>query len=131
MRGEALMAGIKPGRIDYKRKCPALDFECRKDNGRSADRIAREQKWLLAKVQLLQQLVVLGKVVTLQVIEEFAASAGHLEKAAAAMKVFAMRAQVLGQMIDTGSEQRDLDLRGAGVLFVGFEFSDDFRFYDC
>jgi hypothetical protein len=37
-----------------------------------------------------------------------------------------MRAQVLGQVIDPGGEQRDLDVAGAGVLLVGFELGDDF-----
>jgi hypothetical protein len=42
------------------------------------------------------------------------------------MEVLAMRAQVLGQVIDPGREQRDLDVAGAGVLLVGFVLGDDF-----
>jgi hypothetical protein len=49
-----------------------------------------------------------------------------LEKAAAAVKVLAMRAQVLGQVIDPGGEQRDLDVAGAGILLVSFVLGDDF-----
>ena len=51
--------------------------------------------------------------------------AGHLKKAAAAVEVLAMRAQVLGQVIDPGGEQRDLDLGRAGILIVGLVLSDD------
>jgi hypothetical protein len=75
---------------------------------------------LLAQTELLQQVVVLGEVLGLDVIKELATTAGHLEKAAAAVEVLAMRAQVLGQVIDPGGEQRDLDVAGAGVLLVGF-----------
>ena len=106
------------------------DLECRKDNGRPADRVARVAKGLLAEIQLLQQLVVLGQVVPLQVIEELATSAGHLKEAPAAVEVLAVRAQVISQVIDSGGEQRDLDFGGAGVLLVGFVFCDDFGFND-
>ena len=81
---------------------------------------------LLAETQLLQQVVVFGEVLALDVIKKLATAAGHLEKSAAAMEVLAMRAQVLGQVIDPGGEQRDLDVAGAGVLLVGFVLGYDF-----
>ena len=62
----------------------------------------------------------------LQVIEQLATAAGHLQETAATMKVFAVGAQVLGQVIDPGGEQRDLDVAGAGVLLVGFVLGDYF-----
>ena len=116
---------------DGKRKCPGLDIECRNDNGRPADRIARMTKALFSKVQLLQQFVVLWQVMPFHVIEQFPAAAGHLEESAAGVEVLAMRAQMLGQVIDSGSEQRDLDLTRAGVLIVDLIFGDDFGFNDC
>lgn len=81
---------------------------------------------LLAEAELLEKLVVFGQVLALDVIKELATAAGHLEEAAAAVEVLAMRAQVLGQVIDPGGEQRDLDVAGAGVLLVGFILADDF-----
>ena len=87
---------------------------------------AFRENGLLAETQLLQQVVVFGEVLALDVIKELATTAGHLEKAAAAVEVLAMRAQVLGQVIDPGGEQRDLDVAGAGVLLVGFILADDF-----
>jgi len=83
---------------------------------------------LFAQIQLLQQVVVLSQVLALDVIKELATAAGHLEKATAAVEVLAMRAQVLGQVIDPGGEQRDLDVAGAGVLLVGFILGDNFGF---
>lgn len=107
------------------------DPECRKDNGRPADRVARVLKRLLTEAETLQQLVILGHVMPFDIIEEFAAAAGHLEEATAAVEVLAMRAQVLGQVIDPGGEQRDLDFGRSGILLVGFVFGDDLGFNDC
>ena len=97
-----------------------------KDNRRPADRVACWIKALLAKVQLLQQLGILGKIVLLEVIEQLATAGGHLQEAAAALEILAVRAEMLGQVIDPGGEQRDLDVAGAGVLLVGFILADDF-----
>ena len=87
---------------------------------------AFRENGLLAETQLLQQVVVLGQVLALDVIKRLATAAGHLEEAAAAVEVLAMRAQVLGQVIDPGGEQRDLDVAGASVLLVGFVLCDYF-----
>ena len=47
------------------------------------------------------------------------------------MEVFAVRAQVLGQMIDTSGQERDLDFGRTGILIVSFVFGDDCWFNDC
>jgi hypothetical protein len=62
---------------------------------------------------------------TLQIVEELATAGRHLKKATTRVKVFAVRAQVLGQMIDASREQGDLDLGRTGILLVGFVFCDD------
>ena len=87
---------------------------------------ALRESGLLAQVELLQQFVVLRQVLALEIIKQLAPAARHLEQATAAVEVLAMRAQVLGQMIDAGGEQRDLDVARAGVLFVGFVLCDYF-----
>jgi len=101
------------------------------DNGRPADRVARLTKALFAKVELLEQLVVLGQIVPLQVIEELATAGRHLQKPAARVEILAVRAQVLGQVIDASGQERDLDFGRAGILLVGLIFVDDFWFNDC
>ena len=53
-----------------------------------------------------------------------------MEEAAAAVKILAVGAQMLGQVIDPGGEQRDLDFGRSGVLFVRFIFGDYFGFDD-
>ena len=79
----------------------------------------------------MQQLVILRKIVLLEVIEQFAAAGSHLEEAAARVEVLAMRAEMLGQVIDPGGEQRDLDFGRTGILLVGLVFCDDRGFYYC
>jgi hypothetical protein len=118
-------------RLGGKRKCPDLDASVSKDNGRPADRVARAIKRLSAETELLEKFAVLGEVVLLQIIEELATTAGHLEKTAARMEILAVRAQVLGQMIDAGSEQSHLNFGRAGVLFVSLILGDDLWFNDC
>src|SRR5438876_9887448 len=63
----------------------------------------------------LQVTIVLGAG---QVIEQSAAIADHLEQAAARVVVMLVRAQVLGQRIDTPGQQCDLDVGGASVAIV-------------
>ena len=104
--------------------------ECRKDNGRSADRIARERKGLAAKAQLLEHLVVLVNVVAFQVVEKLTAAACELEQSAAAMEILAVSAKVFREVVNTSRQQRDLDFGRSGVLIVGFVSGDDFGFYD-
>ncbi len=48
-----------------------------------------------------------GQVVSLQVIQKLAATAGYLQKTTARVEVLAVEAQMLGQMIDASGEQRD------------------------
>ena len=90
------------------------------DNRRPADRVACVIKRLATEFQSLQQLGVFRQVVTLYVVEELTTASRHLQKAAARVEVLAMRAQVIGQVIDPGCEQRDLNFGRTGILIVCF-----------
>ncbi len=114
-----------------KRKCPGLDSSVVTTNGRPADRVARETKALAAKVQLLQQLVILRHVMPLEIIEELATAGSHLQEPAARVEILSVRAQVLGQVIDASGQERDLDFGRAGILIVSFIGGDDLWFNDC
>ena len=86
---------------------------------------------LLAQVQLLEKLLILGEVVTLDVVEQFTTTGRHLQQATATVEVLAVSAKMLGQVIDSSGEDRDLDFGRSGILIVGFERCDDFGFSDC
>src|SRR6185437_9604829 len=66
----------------------------------------------------------------LQVLELAAAHAHELEEAAAGVVVLLVRLEVLGEVRDALAEQRDLDLRRAGVALVRGELLDDRRLLD-
>ena len=104
--------------------------ELKRTTGDSDEGVARE-RGLLAQVKLLEKLLILAEVVTLDVVEQFATTGCHLQQAAATMEVLAVGAKMLGQVIDPGGQDRDLDFGRSGILIVSFEFCDDFGFSDC
>jgi hypothetical protein len=104
--------------------------ELKRTTGDSGDGVARERR-LLAQVKLLEKLLILGEVVTLDIVEQFTTAGSHLQQAAATMEVLAVGAKMLGQVIDSSGKDRDLDFGRSGILIVGFEFCDDFGFSDC
>ena len=54
-----------------------------------------------------------------QIVQHLAALTDHLQQAAAGVVVLLVDLQVLGELVDTGSEDGDLDLGGAGVRGMG------------
>src|SRR5476651_1642002 len=67
----------------------------------------------------------------LEVIEQLAAAARHLQQAPAGMKVLPVGAQVLGGVVDARGEKSDLNLARTCVLLVDFVLCDDFWLNDC
>ena len=90
-----------------------------------------ETKGLATEMQLLQQLVIFWQVMLFEIIEEFSTAGSHLQKPAARVEIFTMRAQVPGQVIDASGQERDLDFGRAGILIVSFIGGDDLWFNDC
>src|SRR5438105_589619 len=88
-------------------------------------------KALFAKIQLLQDVSVLGQILFLEVIEQLATAGRHLEQPAARVEVLAVGAEVLGEMIDPGRQERDLHFAGAGIGLVGLELGDYFWLNYC
>ena len=87
-------------------------------------------KALLAKAELRENIGVLVQFVLLEIIQKLTTAAGHLEQATAGVEILAVSAEMLGQVIDPGGEQRDLNFGRTGIGVVGFEFSDDFGLND-
>src|SRR4051794_3387379 len=86
---------------------------------------------LAPQPELADQRAVALEVVLLEIVEEPAAPADEHQQAAARMMVVLVLAQVLGEMVDAVREQRDLHLRGAGVVLVAPEARDDVALFLC
>jgi len=78
----------------------------------------------------LEKLGIFWKIVPLDVVEQFAPSAGESDQAAARVKIFSVSPEMLGQRVDACCEQSDLNIAGTGIGVVDFKFGNDFRFID-
>src|SRR5687768_1407291 len=87
----------------------------KRPSGRRAPSAAASESGLLAQAEALDHAAVLVRVRALQVIEQLATLAYHLEKPAPRMEVLDVRLEVLGKPVDALGEERHLDLRRAGV----------------
>ena len=81
----------------------------------------RETPTLAAEFQAFKQLLVFLEVMSLDIIEKLAATAGHGDQAAAAVEILAMCPQVISEVSDPLREQGDLDFRRSGVGIVCLE----------
>ena len=61
----------------------------------------------------------------LQIVEQISSVADHLLQTAAAVIVLLVRFEVFGQVVDAGSEDRDLDLGGSRITFVNGVLLDE------
>lgn len=78
----------------------------------------------------MEKLGVFREIVPLDIVEQFAPSAGESDQATAGVEIFPVSPEMLGERIDTRREQRDLDVTGTGVGVVNSVFGNDFRFID-
>src|SRR5699024_10676212 len=70
-------------------------------------------------------------ILLLQVSQQIAAAADHLEQAAAAVVIVGVLLQVLVQLVDVSGQQSDLDFGGAGVLLIEGDLGHNFLFVHC
>ena len=74
--------------------------------------------FLLSDAQLGDNGAVALDVLGHQIVQHLAALTDHLQQAAAGVVVLLVDLQVLGQLVDAGGQNGDLDLGGAGVSGV-------------
>src|SRR5207244_10658091 len=79
---------------------------------------------LTPQAQVGYDLAVALQVRAFEVAEQPPALADHHQQPAARVVVLAVRAQVLGQVVDALGEQRNLDLGGAGIPILATELAD-------
>src|SRR5882672_2783052 len=83
----------------------------------------------LAQAKLLDQLVILFVVLPLEVVEHLAALADELEQPAPRMMILDVRLEMIGQAVDAGREQGDLDFRGTRVARGALILLNDLRLF--
>ena len=84
------------------------DPECQTPTHRSA-----------ADAVLFDDLLVAGNVLALDIVQELAAQADHLQKATTGVVVLLVRLEVVGQFVDAVGEDGDLHFRRAGIVDLG------------
>ena len=84
---------------------------------------------LLAQSKLLDQLVILPVVLPLEVIEDLATLAHHLQQPAPRMVVFDVRLEVVGQPVYPCRKQGDLHFRGTRIARCALVLPDDLRLF--
>ncbi len=99
-----------------------------KSEGRKNTPLGGVEK-LLAQFELCDKASVSLDIYTFEIIELTAARTYHLQKTASAVVVLLMRLQVLGKVIDTPGQQRNLYLGATRVALVRRKLGDDFRLY--
>jgi len=74
---------------------------------------------LLSQVQLFDDRAVTLDIGLLQVAQKVSSVTDHLQKAAAAVVVLVIGLQMLGEVVDSVGQKRDLNLGRTGVALVG------------
>ena len=94
------------------------DFNLKKPERKSP---ASRRALLAAQAETVNQVMIGFDIATLQIIEQTSALRDHLEQAAPRMIIFLVRSEMIGQIVDTTSQKRDLNLRRSGIARVRFE----------
>jgi hypothetical protein len=81
----------------------------------------------LPETKPLNELAVLVSVGALQIIEQLAPLADHLEQSPAGMVILDIALEVIGQAVDAGGEKRNLHFRGSGVAGSALMIRYDLR----
>jgi hypothetical protein len=81
---------------------------------------------LSPNTQLFDQPFIAREIARMQVIKQPTTLADQTQQSTARMMVFLVRREMLGQLVDPGREQRDLNFRRAAVIAGSSVGLDDF-----
>ena len=84
---------------------------------------------LLSDVQLRNDGTVSFDILLLQVVQQISAVSHHFQHTSAAVMVLLVHLQMLGQLIDSGGQNGDLNLRRTGVAFMSGISCDNCVFF--
>ena len=88
----------------------------------------RNIRGLLTQSEPLNHVAILIRIRALQVVEQLATLADHLEQASARMEILDMRLKMLRETVDTLGEEGDLNLGRASIGHRSLELFYDLRF---
>ena len=74
---------------------------------------------LFSQTELADDCTITLNINLLEIVEEVSSVTDHLLKTAAAVVVLLVDFQMRGEVVDAGSEDRDLNLRRTRIAFVG------------
>ena len=95
------------------------------EKGDGGEALRHPFRRLLADAQLGDERAITLHILALEIVQQAAALTDHPVEAAGRVLVLGILLQVSGQILDAAGEDGDLDLRGAGVVFVGAVGVDD------
>ena len=95
--------------------CPLSTVNCQLKKG---DVSIALSELLLTDAQLGDDRTVAVDVLLSQIVQHAATLTDHHQQTTTGVVVMLVHTQVLGQLVDTGSQDGNLDLGGAGVAFV-------------
>ena len=84
---------------------------------------------LFSQSELVYDCTVALDVYLLQVVEQVSSVTDHLLQTAAAVEVLLVSLEVHGQVVDTGGQDCDLNLRRTGISFVGSVLLDQGKLF--
>ena len=88
----------------------------------------RIRRCLFPQIQLANELLVFGRILTFKVIQQPAAFAYQDQETATGMEILFMELEMLRKQIYSLGQERYLHLRRTGILAMGFERVDDLTF---
>ncbi len=83
---------------------------------------------LLSQIQPAQQRAIPFQITVLEIIQQAAAMADHLQQTATGMMIFLVILQMLGQLVDPVGQNGDLNFRRTCVPFMATVFENDLLF---
>ena len=63
-----------------------------------------------------------------EIVQETTSLTNHFQQASPAGEIFLVNTHVFGQLVDSGCQDRNLDLRRSRILIAAFEIPDQIRF---
>ena len=121
---------MKPGRVFLVRSLKLeSEWSAREVERETAEINIFRRRTLLAKLQFSGDRLIAVSVSAMQIIQQTTALPHHFEQTTPRVVIFQVLLEVLGQMVDSLGQQRNLDIGRPGVALVNPKICNRFRFF--